>query len=97
MNWSFKEAKSPEWPNDDKGNPIPPVYLMHLSGGHVNMELTINLLTAYGIPHVGKYPNDGLFGKLILGQAPFGMEVYVPETMLEDAQNILNAEIIEEE
>ena len=96
MSWSIKETLSPEWPNDETGNPVPPVFLMHLSGGPVNMELTINLLEAYGIPHVGKYPHDGLFGKLILGHAPYGMEVYVPETMLEDAQNILSAEIVEE-
>ena len=96
MSWSFKESPHPEWPNDETGNPVPPVFLMHLSGGPVNMELTINLLEAYGIPHVAKYPHDGLFGKLILGHAPLGMEVYVPETMLEDAQNILNADIIDE-
>jgi hypothetical protein len=95
-NWSFKKPEEISWPDDDNGNPVSPVYLMHIGGGPLDMELTLNLLEAYGIPHVGKYPHDGLFGKLILGHSPFGMEVYVPETMLEDAQNILNAEIIEE-
>ena len=94
-NWSFKKAEEISWPNDEAGNPVPPVYLMHIGGGPLDMELTLNLLEAYGIPHVGKYPHDGLFGKLILGHSPFGMEVYVPETMLEDAQNILNAEIVD--
>ena len=87
----------PDWPNDESGNPVPPVFLIHVRGGPLDMELTFNLLEAYGIPHVEKYPNDGLFGKLILGHPPLGMEVYVPETQLEDAQNILNADIIEEE
>ena len=96
-NWSFSKPEEIAWPNDEKGNPIPPVYLMHIGGGPLDMELTLNLLEAYGIPHVGKYPHDGLFGKLILGHSPFGMEVYVPETMLEDAQNILNAEIINDD
>ena len=94
MSWSLSKTKEPAWPNDDTGNPIPPVFLMHIGGGPLDMELTLNLLEAYGIPHVGKYPHNGLFGKLILGYAPLGIEVYVPETMLEDAQNILNAEII---
>ena len=96
-NWSFKKEEEIEWPKDESGNPVPPVYLMHIGGGPLDMELTLNLLEAYGIPHVGKYPHDGLFGKLILGHSPFGMEVYVPETQLEDARNILNAEIVEEE
>ena len=95
MNWSFSSAKKPEWPNGEDGNPVPPVFLMHLGGGPLDGELSLNLLEAYGIPHIEKYPNDGLFGKMILGHAPLGMEVYVPETMLEDAHNILNADIIE--
>ena len=82
----------PEWPSDENGEPIPPVFLMHTDGGDMNMELTQNLLSAYGIPLVGRYPNDGLFGKLIMGQAPYGAEIFVPETMLEDAQNMLNAD-----
>ena len=96
MSWSLKETKKPEWPNDDSGEPVPPVFLMHVGGGPLDMELNLNLLEAYGIPHVEKYPNDGLFGKLILGHAPLGMEVYVPETLLEDAKNILSADIIDE-
>ena len=61
------------------------------------MELALNLLEAYGIPHVSEYPNNGEFGKLILGHPPSGMEVFVPETMLEDAKNILSADIVEDE
>ena len=95
MSWSFSKTKGPQWPNNESGEPVAPAFLIHVSGGPLDMELTINLLEAYGIAHVEKYPNDGLFGKLILGHAPLGMEVYVPETMLEDAQNILNAEIEE--
>ena len=94
LSWSFSKTKGPDWPNDVFGDPVPPVFLMHIIGGPLDMELTLNLLEAYGIPHVGKYPHNGLFGKLILGYTPFGIEVYVPETMLEDARNILNAEII---
>ena len=97
MNWSNKKKsdEKPEWPNNENGEPIPPAYLTHISGGPLDMELTLNLLEAYGIPHVCEYPNNGLFGKLIMGHPPSGMEVYVPETLLEDAQNILNADIIE--
>ena len=88
--------KMPQWPSDEKGVSVPPAFLMHVSGGPLDMELTLNLLEAYGIPHVSQYPNNGLFGKLIFGHPPSGMEIFVPETMLEDAQNILSADICEE-
>ena len=96
MKWSRKKKNEPEWPKNENGEPVPPAYLTHIIGGPLDMELTLNLLEAYGIPHVCEYPHDGLFGKLILGHPPGGMQVYVPETMLEDAQNVLNADIIEE-
>ena len=97
MNWKFKKPDSPNWPKNENGEPIPPVYLKHISGGPLDMEIALNLLDAYGIPHVSEYPNNGEFGKLIFGQAPSGMDVFVPETMLEDAQNVMSAKIIEDE
>ena len=92
-----KKKNASPWPNDEKGEAVPPAYLTHIHGKPLNMELSLNLLTAYGIPYVCEYPNNGLFGQLIMGFPPGGMEVYVPETMLEDAQNLLNAEICDEE
>ena len=97
MNWSIKRKKGPPWPNNEDGNPIPPVFLTHLHGVGIDMELTINLLEAYGIPHVPEYPLNGQFGKMIMGFPPGGVKIYVPETMLEDAQNILSADFSEEE
>jgi len=95
MEWSFKKPKGPSWPNDENGEPIAPAYLKHISGGPLDLELALNLLEAYGIPHVSEYPNNGAFGKVIFGHPPSGMEVFVPETMLEDAMNVINADIIE--
>ena len=92
-----KKKKGPEWPNDENGETIPPVFLKRIHGGPLDMELTLNLLEAYGIPYVCEYPNNGLFGKLILGYSPGGMDIFVPESLLEDAQNVLNADIIEED
>jgi len=97
LDWTLKKKEEIPWPNNESGEAIPPAYLIHIVGGPLNMELTLNLLEAYGIPYVCEYPNNGLFGKLIMGHPPGGMEVYVPETMLEDAQNLLNAEIVEDE
>ena len=91
------KKQGPEWPADETGKPVPPVFLKHIHGGPLDMELTLNLLEAYGIPYVCEYPNNGLFGKLIMGYPPGGMDVFIPETMREDAQNILNADICEDE
>jgi len=97
MDWKFKKPDGPEWPKDDNGEPVAPAYLKHISGGPLDLEVAINLLQAYGIPHVSEYPNNGQFGKLILGQPPSGMEIFVPETMLEDAQNVLSAKPVDED
>ena len=97
MEWSFKKPDGPEWPRDENGEPVPPVFLKHISGGPLDLELALNLLEAYGIPHVSEYPNNGAFGKMIFGHPPSGMEVFVPETLLEDAKNILDADIDEED
>jgi hypothetical protein len=99
MTWGFEKKKHLNWPDDENGEPVPPVFLTHIHGGPLDMELTLNLLEAYGIPYVCEYPNDGLFGKLIMGYSPGGMEVFVPETLREDAQNLIggNVEIYEDE
>ena len=89
--------RSGNWPNTDTGEPVAPVFLCHIGGGPLDLELTLSLLQAYEIPTVCEYPNNGLFGKLILGFPAAGMDVFVPETMLETAQDILSAEAVEEE
>ena len=76
------------WPKDENGEPEEPVFL----GTAVNLnyfdELTINMLEAYGIPCLRRYPGDGSFGKLILGMSGQGTEIYVPKSMVEDAANL---------
>ena len=99
MSWSLdkKKDEGPQWPVDENGETVPPAFLTHVGGGPLDMQLPLSLLGAYGIPHVCAYPNNGLFGKLIMGHPPSGIEIYVPETMLEDAQNLLCADIVGDE
>lgn len=100
-NWSFEKGAriTEKWPKRADGEFYAPVFLAHISGGPLDTELTLNLLEAYGIPSVCEYPNDGTFGKIILGRAAAGMDVFVPENMIEDARNLISGdvEIIEEE
>ena len=87
------------WPKDENGEPEEPVFL----GTAVNLnlfdELTVNMLEAYGIPCIRRYPGNGSFGKLILGMSGEGTEIYVPKSMLEDAAALCTGagEQIEEE
>ena len=48
------------------------------------------MLEAYGIPCLRQYPGDGDFGKVVLGMSGFGTDIYVPESMFEDALNLFN-------
>ena len=62
-------------------------------------ELLVNMLGAYGIPAVKQYPGDGEFGKVILGMSGLGTDLYVPESMHDDAINLINntEEVIDEQ
>lgn len=76
------------WPKDASGELIEPVFLTHISNLNMSDEMLINFLGAYGIPCVRQYPNDGDFGRLILGVSGTGVDIYVPMTMYEDAVNL---------
>jgi len=97
MSWSIGNKEELPWPNDENGKSISPAFLTQVYGSPLDTELTLNLLEAYGIPYIYQYPNNGVIGKLIMGQPTSGIEVFVPVTMLEDAQNVLNADIVDED
>ena len=100
--WSFKYTSgvTGDWPKGPSGEPEAPAFLERLFGNETELTLTRNMLWAYGVPSVGRYPMDGTLGKVILGQSGFGMDIFVPESMLEDAKNIISTngnDIINEE
>lgn len=76
------------WPRDEKDELIEPVFLTHCDCLNIRDEMIVNLLEAYGIPCVRQYPNDGDFGRLILGTSGTGVDIYVPRSMYEDAVNL---------
>ena len=85
------------WPKNDAGEPVAPVYLTHCGETQMEAEITVNMLESYGIPVVTQYPNDGSFGKVVLGMAGSGADLYVPENMHEQARELLSGEIIEDD
>ena len=52
-------------------------------------SIPLPTLTAYGIPCFKYYDKEGGAGKVINGFSGFGVGLYVPASMAEDAQNLL--------
>ena len=69
------------WPKGPDGTPEKPTFLA---------DSTVEMLRAYGIPVMKKYDDkDGTLGKVLFGTPSGGVGLYVPESMLEDARNLL--------
>lgn len=81
-----------KWPKDEKGEPVPPKLVSHCTSLDMADTMLVNMLQAYGIPAVMLHPGDGDFGKVILGMSGTGSSIYVPETMYEDAIQLMEAE-----
>ena len=77
------------WPHDEAGEPENPAFLTRCTGLDMQDELLINLLGAFGVPVVRHFPHDGAFGKLMLGQSGHGVDLYVPESMLAQAEALI--------
>lgn len=74
------------WPVQENGEPEEPAFLCHMHEQDMADEIRMNMLETYGIPCLRTYPGDGAFGKVILGMSGEGACLFVPASMLEDAQ-----------
>lgn len=92
-NWGLNfSSVTGNWPVTDSGEPESPAFLERVYGNETELALRRNMLWAYGVPSVARYPMDGALGKVVLGQSGFGMDIFVPESMLGDAENIIGGE-----
>ena len=91
LKWGYNKntEKSAEWPKDEQGNNIPSVFLTNVSGSQLDYEMTLSLLRAFEIPYVCDFSAIGRLAKICLGFSGTGMDIHVPETMLEDARDVL--------
>jgi len=80
------------WPKNETGDPVSPALLCGCSPLDMEAQMLQSMLEAYGIPSLCIAPGDGVFGKLILGMSGTGFDILVPETMLEDAKALMEAE-----
>ena len=85
------------WPKDENGQPEAPVFLRSEKNLDMSDELLVNMLEAYQIPCLRIYPGDGAFGRVVLGASGWGVDIYVPESLYEDAKELTEGESIYED
>ena len=86
-----------KWPKDENGDFVQAAYLTNCSQLDMGDAIVESLLDSAEIPHFRRYPHYGGFGNLMLGMSAEGVDIFVPETMLEEAKNILEGESENEE
>ncbi len=79
----------PEWPLDEKGEPELAVLLERMGSMDGEADIACAMLWSYGIPALTRYPKDGAFGRVVLGFSGYGVDLYVPESRLEEAKALL--------
>ena len=80
------------WPKNEDGSTVSPAFLTHCSPLDLDAEMVQSMLEAYGIPSIRHLPGDGQFGELILGMSGGGIDILVPETMRDQARQLLKGE-----
>ncbi|MDR0905830.1 MAG: hypothetical protein LBN00_06620 [Oscillospiraceae bacterium] len=80
--FSFKKDKPLPWDLTSDGELVTPALLKSSVYDDMDVEITLNLLTAYGIPSDKKWTKK-----------THGVDIFVPETRLEEARELLAAEI----
>ncbi|MBR2521309.1 MAG: hypothetical protein IKE62_03895 [Oscillospiraceae bacterium] len=89
LSWGRRSDPAKGWPLQDDGKPEPPAFLCSATGLSMDSQVLISKLNAYSIPVMEDYPSDGSFGNVVLGVPAYGAELYVPETMLEAAMDLI--------
>ena len=86
-----------KWPKDENGDFVPAAWLTNCSQIDMGDAILTGVLDSCGIPFYKRFPHYGGFGNLMLGMSAEGVDIFVPETMLEEAKNILKGESEDEE
>ena len=86
-----KGSRLPDWPVNKDGTKEKAVLLHRTPDNVTDAEMTISLLAAYGIPCFKYYEKDGGAGRVIGGFCVYGAGLYVPESLRQDAEALLNA------
>lgn len=71
----------------------PPEFLISLKNGR-EADVVESLLTAHQIPVIKKYRYAGAYLEIYMGATVYGVDIYVPAQLLQEAKAILDSEII---
>ena len=85
------------WPVEENGEKEKAVFLKSTFDSPADAEMVISYLAAYGIPCFPHYSHEGGAGRIINGFSGYGADLYVPESRLEEARELLEARPMEEE
>lgn len=97
-NWSFTGRPDvPAWPKDETGREEQAVLLTQTFDAPADADTVISLLSAYGIPCFKYYDKEGGAGKVINGFSGYGVSLYVPASLLDEAKDLLASRPVEEE
>lgn len=80
-----------QWPRDADGTPEPAALLCNGSDYPDELALMCSLLESFSIPYYSKYQGSAQYMSLLFGHTAAGIEIYVPTSLLEKAQTLLNA------
>lgn len=87
--WAKAQRGLPDgWPKAPGGEPEQAAKLTLQSELDANADITISMLQSYGIPAF----KDGTLGKVIFGFAGRGVDIYVPASQLQEAQDLMTAQ-----
>ena len=91
MSWGMHQygREYDAWPKGPDGEPEEPAFLVNCTQLDLKAEMVRNMLDAYGIPSTARYPGDGVFGKVMIGMSGSGVDIFVPKSLLADAQELL--------
>ena len=80
------------WPRTADGQTEEPAFLIHCSPLDLEADMIQSMLESYNIPSIRRLPGDGAFGQVILGMSGNGVELYVPQSRLDEAKALLEGE-----
>lgn len=85
------------WPRTAEGELVEPAFLCARRSTDFSDKLLMNMLQAYGIPSLSLERGNGMLGRVYLGISGYGTDIYVPETLLDDAIKLCEEDYHEEE
>ena len=84
------------WPRTESDEPEEPAFLFTRSSTDFSDKLLVNMLQAYDIPSLCMERGNGNLGRVYLGISGYGVDIYVPESLLNDARQLCEEENNEE-